>query len=68
MAVSPRSLIEKLNPTRKAVLEKEAIPLRTRARSSLISTEVLTPMAEGKPVRKVSVDVDDKSQFVVAVE
>ncbi|MBN9119524.1 MAG: type VI secretion system ATPase TssH, partial [Planctomycetes bacterium] len=27
MAVSPRSLIEKLNPTCKAALEKEAIPL-----------------------------------------
>ncbi|MBN9122726.1 MAG: type VI secretion system ATPase TssH, partial [Planctomycetes bacterium] len=35
---------------------------------TLISTEVLTRMAEGKPVRAVSVDVDDKSQFVVTVE
>ena len=35
---------------------------------TLISTEVLTRLAEGKPVRKVDVSVDDKSQFVVTVE
>ncbi len=35
---------------------------------TMISAEVLTRIAEGKPMTKVSVDVDAKSQFVVAVE
>src|SRR4029077_16172209 len=35
---------------------------------TMISAEVLTRMAESKPVTKVSVDVDSKSQFVVTVE
>lgn len=33
-----------------------------------ISAEVLTRIAEGKPITKVSVTVDDKSQFVIGVE
>lgn len=35
---------------------------------TMISAEVLTRMAEGKPVTKVTVDADAKSQFVVTVE
>ena len=35
---------------------------------TMISAEVLTRLAEGKPVTKVSVGADDKSQFVVTVE
>jgi type VI secretion system protein VasG len=35
---------------------------------TMISTEVLARIAEGKPVKSVSVDVDAKSQFVVKVE
>ncbi|MBP3958061.1 AAA family ATPase [Gemmata sp. G18] len=35
---------------------------------TMISAEVLTRIAEGKPVTKVSVDVDAKSQFTVTVE
>ena len=35
---------------------------------TMISAEVLARIAEGKPVTKVSVDVDAKSQFVVTVE
>jgi type VI secretion system protein VasG len=35
---------------------------------TMISAEVLTRLAEGKPVTKVSVDVDSKSQFAVTVE
>ena len=35
---------------------------------TMISAEVLTRIAEGKPVTKVSVDADAKSQFVVTVE
>ncbi len=34
----------------------------------MISAEVLARMAENKPVKAVSVDVDSKSQFVVTVE
>ncbi len=34
----------------------------------MISAEVLTRMAEGKPITKVSVGVDDKSQFGIGVE
>ena len=33
-----------------------------------ISNEVLARIAEGHPVKKVAVDVDDKSQFTFAVE
>jgi type VI secretion system protein VasG len=35
---------------------------------TMISAEVLTRLAEGKPVKNVTVGVDDKSQFVVTVE
>ncbi|AMV29699.1 Chaperone protein ClpB [Gemmata sp. SH-PL17] len=35
---------------------------------TMISAEVLTRVAEGKQVTKVTVDVDTKSQFVVTVE
>ena len=35
---------------------------------TMISAEVLTRVAEGKPVAKVSVGVDDKSQFTITVE
>jgi type VI secretion system protein VasG len=35
---------------------------------TMISAEVLTRMAEGKSVTKVTVDADAKSQFVVKVE
>jgi type VI secretion system protein VasG len=35
---------------------------------TMISAEVLTRMAENKPVKTVSVDVDGKSQFAVTVE
>jgi type VI secretion system protein VasG len=35
---------------------------------TMISAEVLTRLAEGKPVKKVAVDVDAKSQFAVTVE
>ena len=33
-----------------------------------ISTEVLGRLAEGKPVKSVAIDVDDKSQLTYAID